>query len=437
MLLMLRVKSAFALLLTKVTKLQLLATLLSEAASPPTADAVNGIGSDDLKRTISAMVGKGSISHNSRKFHAVNTDPARSHLNVCYCNTDIKAVYHELFDAALLRYNEKQKRADRRIEDYYEKIRSGKQEKAFHELILQIGNREDMAAITENGELARQILDEYYRGFQARNPNLRVFSAHLHMDEATPHLHIDFVPYMTGSKRGLDTRVSLKQALAEMGFKGEGKFDNEWNRWVQSEKEKLAEVMLSHGIEWEQKDTHREHLSVQDYKKEQRLEEIAELEQSIEAAQERMEELAPAVENMETLAEQFSADPELLAPPVDRFESAKRYREKKVVPLLARIVKVLRVAYRRFLELRNDLNDMQRKYQRERRRADDLVQQVKELETENGELKDIAGDFERAKRVIGVEHITAAIQYDREEEERKKLAERQARRMKKHRSHER
>ena len=65
-----------------------------------------------------------------------------------------------------------------------------------------------MGAGSENGQLARQILDEYYRGFQERNPNLYVFSAHIHMDEATPHLHIDFVPFTTGSKRGLDTSIT-------------------------------------------------------------------------------------------------------------------------------------------------------------------------------------------------------------------------------------
>lgn len=67
--------------------------------------------------------------------------------------------------------------------------------------------------------LARQTLDEYYRGFQEGNSNLKVFSAHLHMDEATPHTLIDFVPFTTGSKRGLDTRVSLKQVLAAQGLK--------------------------------------------------------------------------------------------------------------------------------------------------------------------------------------------------------------------------
>ena len=157
-----------------------------------------------MKRTISAMVGQGSVNHNSRKFHAKNTDPERSHLNITYCQENIKAVYHELFDEALERYNAKQTRADRRIEDYYEKIRSGKQEKPFHEIILQVGNRDDMSADSEEGQLAAAVLDEYMKGFQERNPQLRVFSAHLHMDEATPHLHIDFVPFTTGSKRGLD-----------------------------------------------------------------------------------------------------------------------------------------------------------------------------------------------------------------------------------------
>lgn len=146
-----------------------------------------------MQRTISAMVGKGSVNHNSRKFKTENVDGSRTHLNIDYCNEPIKKIYHELFDEALKRYNEKQTRADRRIENYYEKIRNSKQEKPFHELILQIGDKENMSAESESGILAREVLNEYYRGFQERNPQLKVFSAHLHMDEATPHLHIDFV----------------------------------------------------------------------------------------------------------------------------------------------------------------------------------------------------------------------------------------------------
>ena len=196
-----------------------------------------------MNRTISAEVGKGSVNHNSRGFTAKNVDPERTHLNISYCNEPIRQVYHNLFDEALERYNAKQTRRDRCIDDYYEKIRLSKQEKTFHELIIQIGNRDDTGSETAAGELAKQALDEYYQGFQARNPNLYVFSAHLHMDEATPHIHIDFVPFMTGSKRGLDTRVSLKQALAAQGFTGGTRGATEWSQWVQSEKEQLAHVM--------------------------------------------------------------------------------------------------------------------------------------------------------------------------------------------------
>ena len=244
-----------------------------------------------MKRTISFMTGKGSVNHNSRKFHAKNTDPERSCLNVEYCNENVKDVYHELFDEALTRYNEKQTRSDRRIDDYYEKIRSGKQEKPFHEIILQIGDKDNMGAKTENGQLAAKVLDKYMRDFQRRNPTLRVFSAYLHMDEATPHLHIDFVPYTTGSRRGIDTRVSLKQALSALGFKGGTRRETELNQWVAYEKEQLAAVMLEHGIEWEKKGTHEKHLSVLDFEKKERAKEVAELEQSISDGKERLSDI--------------------------------------------------------------------------------------------------------------------------------------------------
>ena len=244
-----------------------------------------------MKRTISFMTGKGSVNHNSRKFHAKNTDPERSYLNIEYCNENIKDVYHELFDEALARYNEKLTRSDRRIDDYYEKIRSGKQEKPFHEIILQIGDKDNMGAKTENGQLAAKVLDKYMQDFQRRNPTLRVFSAYLHMDEATPHMHIDFVPYTTGSKRGLDTRVSLKQALSVLGFKGGTRRETELNQWVAYEKEQLAAVMLEHGIEWEKKGTHEKHLSVLDFEKKERAKEVAELEQSISDGKERLSDI--------------------------------------------------------------------------------------------------------------------------------------------------
>lgn len=256
-----------------------------------------------MKRTISAMIGKGSVAHNSRAFIAENVDRERSHLNIEYCNEPIKIVYHELFDGALTQYNDKQKRKDRIIPDYYEKIRTGKQEKLFHEVIFQIGNKEDMSATGEYAELARTILDEYYQGFQDRNPYLRVFSAHLHMDEATPHIHLDFVPFTTGSKRGLETRVSLKQALANQGFKGNGRGDTEWNRWILSEKKVLAQVMMQHGIDWEKKGTHEKHLTVLNYKKKERAKEVAELAKEISALEIEIKEQEEKLESIELASE--------------------------------------------------------------------------------------------------------------------------------------
>lgn len=258
------------------------------------------------------MTGKGSVNHNSRKFHAKNTDPERSCLNVEYCNENVKDVYHELFDEALARYNEKQTRSDRRIDDYYEKIRSGKQEKPFHEIILQIGDKDNMGAKTENGQLAGKVLNEYMQDFQQRNPTLKVFSAYLHMDEATPHLYIDFVPYTTGSKRGLDTRVSLKQALAALGFKGGTRRETELNQWVAYEKEQLAAVMREYGIEWEKKGTHEKHLSVLDFEKKERAKEIAELDQSISDGKEILSDIQVQQLKAEQKTEQIRQEGEAI-----------------------------------------------------------------------------------------------------------------------------
>ena len=326
-----------------------------------------------MKRTISAMRGKGSLTHNRRDFIAENVDSSRTPLNVEYCNEDIRAVYHELFDDALARYNEKQTRKDRIIDDYYEKIRTGKQEKLFEELIIQIGNKDDMNASSENGQLARQMLDEYMQSFQQRNPTLRVFSAHLHMDEATPHLHIDFIPFTTGSKRGLEVRVSLKKALEALGFIGGTKSHTELNQWIESEKQALASIMARHDIEWEQKGTHEEHLSVLDYKKQERSKEVAALETQIGALQEQtataetmlsekqeqLDDIAPILKNTEKFVRKYD-DPERLLPEAGILESGKAFREKKALPILEKLLKYARSLFRENTELKAKVQKLEK-----------------------------------------------------------------------------
>ena len=353
-----------------------------------------------MKRTISAMRGKGSLSHNSRQFIAENVDSSRTPLNVEYRNEDIRAVYHELFDDALAHYNEKQTRRDRVIDDYYEKIRTGKQEKPFEELIIQIGNKDDMNATSENGQLARQILDEYMQSFQQRNPTLRVFSAHLHMDEATPHLHIDFIPFTTGSKRGLETRVSLKKSLEALGFTGGTKSHTELNQWIESEKQVLASIMARHDIEWEQKGTHEEHLSVLDYKKQERSKEVAALETQIDALQEQtataetmlsekqeqLDDIAPILKNTEKFVRKYD-DPERLLPEAGMLESGKAFREKKALPILGKLLKYARSLFRENTELKAKVQKLEKENTAFKSANWNHTHEIVRLKMENQELR--------------------------------------------------
>ncbi|MCX4378376.1 MAG: plasmid recombination protein [Lachnospiraceae bacterium] len=258
-----------------------------------------------MERTISMMVGKGSLNHNNRMFTAKNVDAERSKCNKVYVKESIKKVYHALFDEALEAYNSKQTRADRRIDNYYEKIRTSKQEKLFHELIVQIGNREDTNCNMLESVYAQLALEDYMNGFQERNPNLWVFNAVMHLDEETPHLHIDYVPFSTGNKRGLETKASLKGALKAQGFVGTGRFDTELKRWVESEKECLAEIMERYQMKWLQKGTHEKHLSVYDFEKKMRKAEVEELEQEISDQKDKIASQSFAMEvNEEALQSQ-------------------------------------------------------------------------------------------------------------------------------------
>jgi len=377
------------------------------------------------------MVGKGSINHNSRKFKAENVDAERSHLNIDYCNESVKKVYHELFDEALERYNAKQTRADRKIENYYEKIRSSKQEKPFHELILQIGDKENMGAESENGQLAMQVLDEYYRSFQERNPQLRVFSVHLHLDEATPHLHIDFVPFTTGSKRGLDTRVSLKQALAAQGFKGGTRGATEWSQWVLSEKEQLAAVMERYGIEWEQKGTHEKHLSVLDYKKQERSKEVKKLDAAIDKKQmeyqvlsDRIGSFDKGIKDLQTVETMLDTAPEYQLAEPQALMSARSYKTKVAEPLVKKLKSLVKAALAKCFDAMDNyyrLNITNGNLHR----ANELLTKVNEkLKDENETLRVENKDYKLLRNVFGSKQIDNLMEQAREAQQSKQRGKR-------------
>ena len=371
----------------------------------------------NIRKTISFSVGKGSLTHNRRDFIAQNVDPDRTQMNIEYCNENLEQVYHQMFDDALKRFNDKQKRADRKIESYYDKIRTGKQEKLFHEVIVQIGNREDTNSKSSDSEIAVRILDEYMKHFQERNPNLRIFSAHLHLDEETPHLHIDFVPFVTNSKRGLDTRVSLKQALLSQGFKGESKFESEWIKWALSEKQQLASVMEKYGVEWEQLGTHNEHLSVYDYKKKMRAEEVQELEEKAESLTEKINDMLDFEVQVESFTNMFYDEEEYKLPEPSSLMSAKAYKTKIVEPLFNRIISLAKTAVKMCFELKAQVENLKLWGTRDKNMVKHLTKENDVLYTENQKLHKEVKEFKLLKRIFGEEKISELVNTAKETEQ--------------------
>ena len=217
--------------------------------------------------SISFRSDDGCIEHNNRDFFTDNVDKSRTPNNITYIKCDLRELYHELFDEALAKYNARQNRPDRQIQDYYEHIRKSKKEKLFQEIIVMFGNSENCGVGSENWETAKIMLEEYMRDFEKRNPNLKVFNAVMHLDEATPHLHIDFVPVCRGQKQGLSTRVSMKRAIQQMGFSASGKKETEAILWGSSERAKLTEILNNHNIARQVVGAFHDHKSVEEYRR--------------------------------------------------------------------------------------------------------------------------------------------------------------------------
>ena len=420
-----------------------------------------------MKRTISGMIGAGSLAHNRRDFVAENVDPKKTQYNICYRNENLQEVYKELFDEAVERYNVG-KRNDRKITNYYEKIRLGKQEKLFHEVIFQIGNCGDMAVGTEEGELAVKILDEFLKDFEKRNPTLRLFNCYLHLDESTPHLHVDFVPYVSEwTGKGMDTKVSLKQALKSLGFPGGSKRDTELNQWINHEKEVLAEVAKKYGIEWEQKGTHEEHLDVYNFKKKERKKEVQALEQEKEYLTAENESLAfkisevkADIEKLEDEKLQFKKDKdaaekrvkkaetelkkledrrEFLQPVMDNvskeikeygmiktflpeataLERAVTYRDKKIKPLFIEMKNKIGAMAAQVKELTRERDNWKSKFQQKKKEHENTKKELAEVQKDyqklSGEkevLQGLADRYNRLLRMLGKDMVERLVQDD-------------------------
>lgn len=198
-----------------------------------------------------------SLAHNNREnlFGNPDIDLERVKDNITYVKSDIRELYHEIFDQAVADYNAKQKRSDRKIDDYFSKILHDKKTHHQQELIVAVGCKDENTE--EIFEMKKNILDEYMKGFQERNPNLKVYNAVMHLDEANPHLHINFVPVYE-SKRGLSKRVGFDKAIEQQD-------GLTFERWRENETGVIERQLKEKGIERQYKGSHG-YMKVSEYK---------------------------------------------------------------------------------------------------------------------------------------------------------------------------
>ncbi len=302
-------------------------------------------------RTISFPKGDGSLTHNNREFIANNVCAERTGWNKTYIRESIADAYERCFGEAVREYNAGQKRNDRKISNYMKKIEnSDNGENVFYENIVQLGTKYDTPVVDENGNLteaakkAVDLLDEYARAFQERNPNLYLFNCVLHLDEATPHLHIDYIPVANGYKKGMKTRNSISKALQQMGFeKGKGRYENEVIDWEARERDYLMGLCRERGIEVEIKGDKRDNLTLPEYKVAMRKVECLEakaekldkqnetLEQRNESLQKQSFDLHGQVQEMEAHNNELVLQAQKLTEQIEKAEVKEKAAQEVLV----------------------------------------------------------------------------------------------------------
>lgn len=255
------------------------------------------------------------------------------------------------------------------------------------------------------------------KSFIERNPNLYVFSAHLHMDEETPHLHIDFIPFTTNSKRGLETRVSLKKALDQQGFKGGSKSLTEMQQWINSEKEILSTIMLEHGIEWEKLDTKEEHLSVLDFKKKKRSEEVMALENKVNELEHKIEDIKYDEQIIDKVQNIIEDKTTWDIPDPKNFMSAKSYKNEIVTPFIKKIKESFQFFIRKYIDISKQLREI--KYM-----ILPLKMKINELERMNDALyyenRDYKQKLNKLTRIFGRSQLNDLLDTNRIQNNKRK-----------------
>lgn len=249
----------------------------------------------------------------------------KSKYNIQIFKRDIKDVYHELFDDALNAYNAKQKRKDRKIDDYYKHVRKSKNLDLQREFIVAVGNKADWEKLSiEEKKEVGEVLARYVRDFNERHNNMTIYNAIVHLDEAgAPHAHFNVVPTANGYKNGLSVQPSFRKALEQEGFGPSGR--EQFKAFRDAEIHRLHEFVHEIGIDRKAGQTNdirdmREYKDAMQYIENQKSSQIVKMQREEQAHEEKMEELN----------ERFKQQEEKFQKRDEAFEDRKRQQAREI-----------------------------------------------------------------------------------------------------------
>lgn len=214
----------------------------------------------------------GSAVHQAHNIRAEKVVSKEEHIDPngiheTWIHEPVREAYHRLFDGSVERYNAGQTRADRKIDNYYNKVQSDAKQNPAYEMIIGIYGTDCPE------DLGKIIMKEFVQEWQERNPNLVLIGAYYHADEqGEPHVHLDYIPVAHGYTKGMDTQAGLVKAFGEMGFEKQGKATAQI-QWEHRENDTLTHICERYGLEVSHpKEEGRVHLDTETYKAEKHLE---------------------------------------------------------------------------------------------------------------------------------------------------------------------
>ncbi len=228
----------------------------------------------------------------------------KSKYNIQIFKRDIKDVYHDLFDDALNAYNTKQKRKDRKIDDYYKHVQKSKNLDLQREFIVAVGNKADWEKLSfEEKQEVGEVLGRYVIDFNDRHSNMTIYNAIVHLDEAgAPHAHFNVVPTASGYKNGLTVQPSFRKALEQEGFGPSGR--EQFKAFRDAEIHRLHEFVHEIGIDRKAGQTNdikdmREYKDAMEYIENRKSNQIVKMQREEEAHEEKMRELNERLKQQE------------------------------------------------------------------------------------------------------------------------------------------